>query len=135
MNWLEDLISQHSEMETPINFWRWAGLVSISAVMKDQIWLSRGGAYNLYPNIYCILYADSGLKKGPATNLAKKLVKEVNSTKIPPPPPSIQAIIKPPPTAQSQPAATIQTKPHASTIPPQLSPTLPPHPPPLHILT
>src|SRR5207245_598351 len=94
MNWLTGLINQHAEMETPSTFWRWAALVSISAVMKDQVWLSRGGAYNLYPNIYCILYADSGMKKGPATSLAKKLVKEVNSTKIISGRSSIQGIMK-----------------------------------------
>lgn len=93
-NWLDNLVEQYSEMETPTNFWRWAGLVTISAIMRDQVWLSRGGAYDLFPNIYCILYADSGLKKGPATNLAKKLVKEVNSTKIISGRSSIQGIMK-----------------------------------------
>ncbi len=82
MTWLEELILQHSELESPLNFWRWSAFATISAVVKDNIWLDKAGAYKLYPNIYVMLHADSGLKKGPPISLANRLVSSVNNTRI-----------------------------------------------------
>lgn len=108
MNWLNELVDSHAEFETPISFWMWSGLVAISAVLKDQVWLPRaGGYYNLYPNIYCILYAESGLKKGPPINLAKSLVKDVNNTRIISGRSSIQGIMKKLGQAQTAPGGKI----------------------------
>lgn len=134
-SWLDELVEQHSEMETPLAFWKWAGLVSISAVVKDQVWINRGGAYNLYPNIYCILFADSGLKKGPATNLAKKLIKEVNNTKLISGRSSIQGIMKRLGQGQSQPGGKIQNKSHGCILSSELSASLVNDPAALDILT
>ena len=39
MTWLEKLLSQHSELESPTNFWFWGGMAAISAVVKDNVWL------------------------------------------------------------------------------------------------
>ena len=94
MTWLDEIVNQHKELESPLSFWRWGALASISAVMKDQIWLSRGGLYNLYPNIYVLLHAESGLKKGPPISMAKQLVKAVNNTRIISGRSSIQGILK-----------------------------------------
>ena len=77
MTWLEKLLSQHSELESPMNFWLWGGLAAISAVVKDNVWMDRQ-IYNLYPNIYVMYHAESGLKKGPPISMAKQLVKAVN---------------------------------------------------------
>jgi len=101
MTWLTELVDQHKEMESPTSFWMWSGLCSISAVVKDNVWLNRGGAYNLYPNIFCILHADSGLKKGPPIALSKNLVRIVNNTKIISGRSSIQGILKKLGTGQS----------------------------------
>lgn len=101
MTWLSELVTQHKEMESPTSFWLWSGLASISAVVKDNVWLNRGGAYNLYPNIFCILHADSGLKKGPPIALSKNLVRLVNNTKIISGRSSIQGILKKLGTGQS----------------------------------
>ena len=92
-SWLDDLVIQHQELETPLNFWRWAGISAISAVIKDNVWLNRQ-IYNLYPNIYVMLHAESGLKKGPPISMAKQLVKMVNNTKIISGRSSIQGILK-----------------------------------------
>ena len=72
MGWLDELVTQHSEFESPLNFWRWSGLASIAAVVKDKVWMPRY-LYNLYPNIYVMLHAESGLKKGPPVSMANKL--------------------------------------------------------------
>lgn len=92
-SWLDKLVEQHSELETPLNFWRWSGIAAISAVLKDNVWMDRQ-IYNLYPNIYVMLHAESGLKKGPAVSLAKQLVTLVNNTKIISGRSSIQGILK-----------------------------------------
>lgn len=136
-NWINEVVQTYALMETPESFIKWAGLVSISAVLKDNVWLSRAGYYDLYPNIYCILYADSGLKKGPATNLAKKLVREVNNTTIISGRSSIQGIMKKlQSTAQSIPGGQIATgKSHGFIISSELSASLVADPAALDLLT
>jgi hypothetical protein len=93
MNWLDEIVKQHSELESPLSFWRWAGIASISAVVKDNVYLNRQ-IYNLYPNIYVMLHADSGLKKGPPISMAKQLVSKVANTKVISGRSSIQGILK-----------------------------------------
>jgi len=110
MSWIQDLVAQHSELESPKAFWFWAGLSAISAVVKDNVWINRGEAYNLYPNIYVILHADSGMKKGPPINLAKKLVKKVDNTRIISGRSSIQGILKKLGTGYSEPGGKVVGK-------------------------
>lgn len=110
MTWLETLVKEHSELESPLSFWYWSGLAAISAVVKDNIWLSRADVYNLYPNIYVMLHAESGLKKGPPVAVAKRLVTAVNSTRIISGRSSIQGILKELGTAQTQPGGKVLAK-------------------------
>lgn len=104
MTWLDELIRQHEELESPQSFWYWSGLCAISAVVKDNVYMERW-AYRLYPNIYVMLHADSGLKKGPPVGLAKSLVKKVNNTRVISGRSSIQGILKELGTAQSTPGS------------------------------
>src|SRR5690606_4118690 len=60
------------------------------------------------PNIYVLLYADSGLKKGPSINMARRLVGKVNNTKIFSGRFSIQGFLKELATAETQPGGIIQ---------------------------
>lgn len=94
MSWLDEFLEQHKAYESPLNFWRWSALAAISAVVKDNIWVDRAGLYKSYCNIYVILYADSGLKKGPPINVARNLVTAVNNTKVISGRSSIQGILK-----------------------------------------
>lgn len=106
MNWLQEIIKQHEELESPASFWYWSAIASISAVVRDQVWLNRQ-IYNLYPNIYVMLHADSGLKKGPPISMARQLVKPVNNTRIISGRSSIQGILKDLGTGYSQPGGKI----------------------------
>lgn len=106
MSWLDDVVEQHKEFESPLNFWRWAALAAISAVVKDSVWLNRQ-MFNLYPNIYVMFHADSGMKKGPPVNMAKRLVKAVNNTRIISGRSSIQGILKELATAEAKPGQPI----------------------------
>ena len=92
-SWIDQIVKQHERFESPLAFWRWAAIASISATVKDNIWIDRG-IYKLYPNIYVMFHAESGLKKGPPVSMANHLVKAVNNTKIISGRSSIQGILK-----------------------------------------
>jgi hypothetical protein len=109
VTWLEKLLAQHSELESPTNFWLWGGLAAVSAVVKDNIWIDRQ-IYNLYPNIYVMFHAESGLKKGPPISMAKQLVRGVGGTRIISGRSSIQGILKELGTAQTQPGGKVIAK-------------------------
>jgi hypothetical protein len=109
MNWVQEIVDLHSELESPPSFWRWSAITAISAVVKDNVWLNQQ-IFNLYPNIYTMFHADSGLKKGPPVNMAKKIVKLVNNTRIITGRASIQGILKELGTAITQPGGKIQSK-------------------------
>ena len=109
MNWLNEIIQQHSELESPKSFWYWAAVAALSAVVKDQVWMNRQ-IYNLYPNIYVMLHAESGMKKGPPISMARQLVKTINNTKIISGRSSIQGILKDLGTAQTVPGGKVNNK-------------------------
>lgn len=73
MSWIKEVLLQHKEFEAPLPFVYWSALAAISAVVKDNIWLNRW-LFNEYPNIYVMLHADSGVKKGPPISMARRLV-------------------------------------------------------------
>lgn len=91
--WLNEILKQHEEFESPLNFVWWSALAAISAVVKDNIWVDRH-LFKQYPNIYVLLFADSGLKKGPPINMAKRYVQAVGNTKVISGRSSIQGILK-----------------------------------------
>jgi len=109
MNWLEKLLEQHSELESPTNFWLWGGMAAISAILKDNVWIDRQ-IYNLYPNIYVMFHAESGLKKGPPISMAKQLVRAVGGTRIISGRSSIQGILKELGTAKTEPGGKVLNK-------------------------
>src|SRR6266850_4971066 len=109
MSWLTDIIDQHKEFETPISFIYWGALASISAVVTDKIWFDKY-LYKLYPNVYVMLHADSGVKKSPPINMAKQLVKKVNNTRIITGRSSIQGILKEMGTAYTKPGGIVINK-------------------------
>lgn len=108
-SWLDEIVDQHRELESPLSFWRWSAIAAISAVVKDNVWLNRQ-IYNLYPNIYVMLHADSGLKKGPPVSMAKRLVKMVNNTNIISGRSSIQGILKDMGSGHTQPGGKVVSK-------------------------
>src|SRR5882762_846270 len=111
MTFLSTLLDSTIEYETPRAFWYWSALCMISAVVKDNVWAERGSSDNkLYPNIYVMLHADSGLKKGPPVALAKDLVKRVNNTRIISGRSSIQGILKDLGTAYTVPGGKVVSK-------------------------
>lgn len=106
MNWVQEVVDLHYELESPESFWRWAAISVLSAVVKDNVWINQQ-IFNLYPNIYTMFHADSGLKKGPPVNMAKKLVKMVNNTRVITGRGSIQGILKDLGTVQTAPGGKL----------------------------
>ena len=87
-------MTQTSELESPRRYFYFAGLSVLSAVAGRKIWLDRGGAYKLFPNIYVMLVGPSGIKKGLPVRVAEKLVSELKTTKVISGRSSVQAIIE-----------------------------------------
>lgn len=107
--WIEDIQRQHKELESPASFWFWSAIAALSAVVKDSVWMDRQ-IFNLYPNIYVMLHADSGLKKGPPVAMARALVTPIKNTRIISGRSSIQGILKDLGTGYSAPGGTIIKK-------------------------
>ena len=102
MGWLEDVVAGTQDVETPKKFIYWSGMAAISAILKNKVWVRRypsskdenRQAYNLCPNIYVLLIAPSGHRKGFAVALAKELVELAGDTKVISGRNSIQGIIQ-----------------------------------------
>jgi len=94
MSWLNELVSQTEEYESPKQFFYWAGLSALSAIVKDKVWIERAGGLQVYLNIYVLLFARSGLRKGPPIDLAKRLVRRIGNTRVISGRSSMEAIIE-----------------------------------------
>lgn len=81
MSWVKSVISATDESESPERFYYWGALAALSAVARKSVWLDRY-YYKLYPNIYVVFVAQSGLRKGSPVTLARSLVEEVQCTRI-----------------------------------------------------
>ena len=66
--------------------------------------------FNTYPNIFVMLHADSGMKKGPPVNVAKRLVKLASDTRVISGRSSIQGILKKLGTSETSPTNPIPNK-------------------------
>lgn len=94
-SWINDLMLEHNDVETPKSWIYWSLLCCISAVAANSYTLRAiKGKLIYYPNIYVILMGESGLGKGYPINLAERLVQAADSTRVIAGRSSIQAIIK-----------------------------------------
>lgn len=82
MNWIDTVLSGTDHVETPKSFVKWSLYSAIAAVTSPNVSLNKQGAYDLYPNVYVMLLADSGVGKGFGVWLAKSLVMAVDSTRV-----------------------------------------------------
>lgn len=93
-SWLDDIISELEDVETP-RLWLWWSLITaISAAAGNNYYLVAFGGKVIYkPNLYVMLLGSSGLGKGFGINLAKLLVQKSNCTRVIAGRSSIQAIV------------------------------------------
>ncbi len=81
-DFIKDVLLATEQAESPRSYFYWAALASVSAVVRNNVYLSKGGLYKLKPNIYVILKGPSGIKKGLPVYVAKKLVQLVGNTRV-----------------------------------------------------
>lgn len=93
MSWLDKFLEATQESEAPELYFKWSGLATIAAIVKNNVYLNRFH-YILYPNIYVMLIGRSGLRKGIPILYAKKIVEKINNTRVIAGRNSIEAIIR-----------------------------------------
>lgn len=90
---LPKVLEQTIEAESPRQFFFWAALTAISAVLKRRCYFDRYN-FKVYPNIYVFLVAKSGLRKGLPPHVMARLVNSVNNTRVIEGRFSVQALIQ-----------------------------------------
>lgn len=98
MGWIDDLMEMTADLESPRSYFYWAGLATISAVVKNRVYIRRysklGNVIDFPPNIYVLLYGPSGTRKGVPIMLARNLCIDTGDVKMISGRNSIQGIIK-----------------------------------------
>lgn len=82
MDFLDTLLKETEEAESPTSFMYWAALSAVSAVVNNKVWVKRGRTYKTFLNTYVITIAKSGMRKGYPISVSKNLIQEVNNTRI-----------------------------------------------------
>lgn len=93
-NWIDKLLEATDKAETPRSYIFWAGVATISAVVAPNVFINREGVYKLSPNLFIMLIGESGLGKGLPINIAKKLVRMSDATRVISGRNTVQAIIR-----------------------------------------
>lgn len=95
-SWIHDLIDEVlPDVETPYSYLYWSLMTCISAAAANNYFISSfKGNYLYYPNIYVILFGESGIGKGFGITLAKKMLMQADITRVIAGRSSIQAIVK-----------------------------------------
>ena len=93
-DWISDVLSEVSHVETPKSWLWWSLVGAISAAAGNNYYLrTLKGALVYKPNLYIMLLGDSGLGKGFGINLSKLLVQKAEVTRVIAGRSSIQAIV------------------------------------------
>lgn len=92
MDIIDRILKITEEAESPRQFFYWAALASVAGVIKGNLKLERH-YYVLYPNVYILFVAKSGLRKGVPVSIAKELVEQVDSNRVISGRSSVQAIV------------------------------------------
>lgn len=94
LSWIEDLMSEIEDVETPAGWIYWSLLAAISGAVGNNYFLRTFKGNHIYStNLYVILLGESGLGKAYGINLAKQLVSAADSTRVIAGRSSIQAIV------------------------------------------
>lgn len=94
MNFITTLVEHMESAESPNSYIVWAGLATIAAVLRDNIYFSFKFD-KIYPNIYVIIVAgSSATRKDAPVRISEKLIRDVSNTKVIAGRASIQAVMK-----------------------------------------
>lgn len=84
MSFLRDYAILSSGNESPKVYHQWAGLSALSSLVSRRVWVDQG-VFKPYPNMYVLFVGDAGIKKSTAMNIARKLIREIQTIPIAPP--------------------------------------------------
>ena len=93
MRLIHEFLEATGEFESPQTYFYWSFLAAVAGVVNNHVYLERY-AYQLQPNIYVLLFGESGLRKGVPVAFAKSFVTAVNDTRIISGRISVQAMIQ-----------------------------------------
>jgi hypothetical protein len=72
---IRDFLHACGTSEVPRAFQRWAAIATVAAVLRDRVWMPKGGG-TLKPNLYIFLVGPSGIGKGEAIASSLRLLKD-----------------------------------------------------------
>jgi hypothetical protein len=93
MGFIEKFTEAYKEAESPTSFFYWGALSAIAAVVRKNIYINKR-IYKLYPNLYVMFVAKSGMRKGYPIKQVQRLIEALEVTKVISGQSSIQAMIQ-----------------------------------------
>lgn len=82
MEWLDEVLDKTKESECPRSFILWSALYVISSIVKKNVHIKRPRIYDLYPNLYVLVIAPSGMRKQFSIDMAAELLSMVGITRV-----------------------------------------------------
>lgn len=81
-SFIEAFLDYSNNVGAPHKFLLWSAISGIAAALERKTWLSFNGLQVIYPNMYIMLVADSGIaRKSTATRALMEIVYEVDNIK------------------------------------------------------
>lgn len=93
MGFIEDYLKTYDSAESPTSFFYWSAIAAMAAVLRKNVYVNKR-IYKLYPNLYIMFVAKSGLRKGYPVKQAQKLVEQTEVVKVISGRNSIQSILQ-----------------------------------------
>jgi len=81
MSFLRDYAIISAGNESPNVYHQWAALSTLSSLISRRVWVDQG-VFRPYPNMYVFFVGDAGVKKSTAMNIARKLIREIQTIPI-----------------------------------------------------
>jgi len=75
-DWLKGLAEFVEDTEAPRLYWLWGGIFTICAALQRKVWIPYG-IENIYPNLYLLIVAAPGERKGAPPTKAKEFLLDV----------------------------------------------------------
>jgi len=91
--WLDEYLEYAKNNEGLENFHWWAGAAILGAVLKRNVYFSKG-YYNVYPPFWLLIVSESGTKKTTSLNIAYNILSKLDTVKLLPDKSSPEALAK-----------------------------------------
>lgn len=81
--WIPAYLEYTNGQASPTMFHLWVAISTIAGTLKRNVYLDRGGYYQLFPNMYTVLVGPAGgPKKSTAASLGIRLLNEIDGSRI-----------------------------------------------------